>query len=129
MIIATFNVENLFERPRAMNFPTWSMGQGAIDAEFEGFGQRLQERLRGEDVLDLARADAEGQCTKSAVRGGVAIAADDRHARLRVAEFWADDMDDALMHVVNVVKTNAEFFAVLAERFDLLPRNGVGDGE
>src|SRR6188768_1097493 len=35
MIIATFNVENLFERPRAMNFPTWSMGQGAIDAAGE----------------------------------------------------------------------------------------------
>jgi len=35
MIIATFNVENLFERPRAMNFPTWRMGQGAIDAAGE----------------------------------------------------------------------------------------------
>ena len=35
MIIATFNVENLFERPCAMNFPTWTMGQGAIDAAGE----------------------------------------------------------------------------------------------
>ncbi len=35
MIIATFNVENLFERPRAMNLPTWSAGQPALDAAGE----------------------------------------------------------------------------------------------
>jgi endonuclease/exonuclease/phosphatase family metal-dependent hydrolase len=32
MIVATFNVENLFERSRAMNLPSWSAGQPAIDA-------------------------------------------------------------------------------------------------
>jgi endonuclease/exonuclease/phosphatase family metal-dependent hydrolase len=32
MRIATFNVENLFERPRAMNLPTWKEGQPALDA-------------------------------------------------------------------------------------------------
>jgi endonuclease/exonuclease/phosphatase family metal-dependent hydrolase len=35
VIIATFNVENLFERPRAMNLPTWREGQPAIDAAGE----------------------------------------------------------------------------------------------
>jgi endonuclease/exonuclease/phosphatase family metal-dependent hydrolase len=35
MIIATFNVENLFERPRAMNLPSWSAGQPALDAASE----------------------------------------------------------------------------------------------
>jgi hypothetical protein len=35
MIIATFNVENLFERPRAMNLSTWREGQPAIDAAGE----------------------------------------------------------------------------------------------
>jgi endonuclease/exonuclease/phosphatase family metal-dependent hydrolase len=30
--IATFNVENLFERPVAMNQPRWSLGQPALDA-------------------------------------------------------------------------------------------------
>jgi endonuclease/exonuclease/phosphatase family metal-dependent hydrolase len=35
VIIATFNVENLFERPRAMNFPTWTAGQPALDAAGE----------------------------------------------------------------------------------------------
>jgi endonuclease/exonuclease/phosphatase family metal-dependent hydrolase len=32
MRLATFNVENLFERPRAMNRPTWSEGQPALNA-------------------------------------------------------------------------------------------------
>lgn len=30
--IATFNVENLFSRPKAMNNPTWKEGQPALDA-------------------------------------------------------------------------------------------------
>jgi endonuclease/exonuclease/phosphatase family metal-dependent hydrolase len=31
MRLATFNIENLFERPRAMNLATWEQGQPAID--------------------------------------------------------------------------------------------------
>ena len=45
----------------------------------------LQQALRREHVLDLARADAEGQRAEGAVRRRVAVAAHDRHARLRVA--------------------------------------------
>ena len=59
-------------------------------------GLRLQQRLRGQHVLDFARADAEGQGAERAVRRRVAVAADDRHARLRVAQLGADDVDDAL---------------------------------
>ena len=35
MIIATFNVENLFERSRAMNLPSWHDGQPALNAAGE----------------------------------------------------------------------------------------------
>lgn len=35
MIIATFNVENLFERSRAMNLSSWREGQPAINAAGE----------------------------------------------------------------------------------------------
>ena len=35
MIVATFNVENLFERPKAMNEASWSKGQPALDAAGE----------------------------------------------------------------------------------------------
>jgi len=33
--IATFNVENLFSRPKALNQPTWQAGQPAVDAAGE----------------------------------------------------------------------------------------------
>ena len=33
--IATFNVENLFSRPKALNQPTWKAGQPAVDAAGE----------------------------------------------------------------------------------------------
>ena len=40
-----------------------------------------REALRGEDVAHLRRADAEGDGAERAVRGGVRVAAADRHAR------------------------------------------------
>ena len=63
-------------------------------------------------MLDFAGADAEGQCAERAVRGRVAVAADDGHARLRVAQFGADHVDDALVGVVDVVEADAELAAI-----------------
>ena len=57
----------------------------------------LHEHLRRQHVLDLARADAEGQRAEGAVGGGVAVAADDRHPGLGHAELGPDDVDDALV--------------------------------
>ena len=66
----------------------------AIDADLHRLRLVLQERLGGQHVLDFAGADAEGQRAEGAVRGGVAIAADDGHARLGIAQFGADHVDD-----------------------------------
>ena len=63
------------------------------------------EALRGQHVLDFAGADAEGQRAERAVRGSVAVAADDRLARLRDSQFRADDVHDALVAAVHVEKT------------------------
>src|SRR5690606_31416065 len=46
----------------------------------------LQQALRGEDVADLRRADAEGEGAECAVRARMRVAADDRLAGLRRAE-------------------------------------------
>ena len=89
------------------------------------FGFRLQQRLRREHVFDFARADAERQCTERAMRRSVAIAADDRHAGLRVALLGADDVHDPLPRIVNVVQRDSEFVAVVAQRIDLLLRDRV----
>ena len=72
------------------------------------FGLLLHQRLRRQHVLDLARADAEGQGAEGAVRAGVAVAADDRGAGQREAQLGADDVDDALADVVHVEQLDAE---------------------
>jgi hypothetical protein len=85
----------------------------------------LRQALRREHVLDFARADAEGERAERAVRARVAVAADDRHARLRQTELRADDVDDALLGRVDVVELDAELAAVAPERLDCSPRRGL----
>ena len=58
-----------------------------------------RQRLGREDVLDLAGADAERQGAEGAVRGGVRVAADHRHAGLGQPQLRADDVHDALLDV------------------------------
>ena len=72
----------------------------------------LRQRLRGQHVLDLARADAEGERAEGAVRRGVRVAADDRHAGLRDAELGPDHVDDALTAVPEAVVRDAELLDV-----------------
>ena len=64
----------------------------------------LEQALGRQDVLDLARADAEGQRAKGAVRRRVAVPADHRVAGLRQPELGTDDMDDPLLGRVEVVE-------------------------
>ena len=56
----------------------------------------LHQALGGEHVLDLGGADPEGERAERAVRRGVGVAADDRHARLRHAQLGTDHVDDSL---------------------------------
>ena len=69
---------------------------GDLDPERTG-ARALPEGLRGEDVLDLARPDPEGQGPEGAMRARVAVAADDRQAGERQAQLGADHVDDPLM--------------------------------
>ena len=105
----------------------YAAAQLAVDPQLHRFGQCLEQRLRGQHVLHFAGADPERQRAERAVRGGVAVAADDRHARLRVAQLRADHVDDPLVSVLEVVQADAELAAVFAQRIDLLPRDRVGD--
>jgi hypothetical protein len=72
----------------------------------------LEQALGGQHVLDFAGADAEGQRAKRAVRGGVAVAADDGHARLGQAQLRADHVHDALPGAVQPIERDAELGAV-----------------
>ena len=87
----------------------------------------MPEGLGGEDVFDLAGADAEGERAEGAMGAGMAIAADDGEAGEGEAEFGADDVDDALAAAAEVVEGDAELAAVLAHGFDLAPGHGFVD--
>ena len=78
-------------------------------------------------MLDLAGADAMSQRAKGAVRGGVRVPADHRHARQRGAVFGADHMHDALaLGQEGKVGGSAEFGNVLVERDDLFFADRIG---
>ena len=90
--------------------------------------ERLQRQgLGGEHVLDLGGADAEGQGAERPVRGGVAVAADDGHARLGEAQLRADHVHDALLGVAHRKDRDAELLAVAAQGLDLGAAHRVGD--
>ncbi len=84
--------------------------------------------MRGEDVLDLARADADGERRERAMGAGVAVAANHRHAGQRRALLRADDVHDALAMVLHAeIGLHVELAHVLVERLDLQARDGVRD--
>ena len=89
----------------------------------------LEQRLGGEDHLDLARPDAEGERPEGAVSGGVRVAADDRHARLRQAQLRPDDVDDPLAGRALAVERDPELLAVQLDLAQLVAGQLVGDGE
>ena len=104
-----------------------ALGQFAVDGDRHPLRSFLRQRLGGEHVLDLARADAERDRPERAVRGGVRVAAHDGHARHRAALLGADHVDDALARVTHREVDDAELGGVRPQRVDLLGRDRVGD--
>ena len=112
---------------RMTSFGVTPAGSVAVDVDRHPPRPRLGQRLRGQHVLDLARADAEREGAERAVGRRVAVAAHDRHARQRAALLGPDDVDDALAGVAHRVVGDAELGGVAAQRLDLLGRDLVGD--
>ena len=79
------------------------------------FGRAQRQALGREHVAHLAGADAEGHRAEGAVRGGVAVAAGDRHAGLREPELGPDHVHDALLPARRVEEADAVLGAVALE--------------
>ena len=107
---------------RMMSFAVTPRGRLPCDVDLHRFRFVLRKALRGEHVLHFARPDAECERAHRAVRGGVAIAADDRVAGLRDAELRPDHVDDALIAALHVEKIDAVLLAIARERFELRDR-------
>ena len=95
-----------------------------FDSERLGLFARSQG-LGRQDVLDLAGADAEGQCAEGSVGGGVAVSADNGESGQRDAELGADDVDDALARVIVAEERDAELLGVLIQSGELLSAEGA----
>ena len=80
-------------------------------------------------MLDLAGADAVRQRPEGAVGRGVAVAADDGHARLGQTKLRPDHVDDPLRVRAQGVERDAELAAVVGELRDLGGRHRVDDRE
>ena len=72
------------------------------------------------DIAVSARANTKSEGAECPVCARVAVAADDRHARLGEALLWADDVHDALVDVAHWVVRDAELGSVRSKRVDLL---------
>jgi hypothetical protein len=100
----------------------------AVDLDEHALGALGDQGLRGQHVLDFGGADAEGQRAEGAVGGGVAVAAHHGHAGQRRAVLRADDVDDALVGVLEgEVHQRAEVADVGVERLHLQARDRVLD--
>ena len=113
--------------PRTTSFGAHPGRQLPVDLDGHRRGPDLGERLGCEHVLDLARADAEGERAKGAVGGGVAVPADDGHPGLGQAQLGADDVHDPLVAVPHRVADDAKLLAVGREDLELLGRHRVGE--
>ena len=91
-----------------------AVGQLAVDAHPHVLRLVLDQRLGGQHMLDLGRADAVRQRAEGAMRRGMAVAADDGRAGQGEALLGPDHMDDALALVALVVIFDAEIAGVLA---------------
>jgi hypothetical protein len=80
------------------------------------------QALCGQDVLDLAGANAKGEGAEGAMGGRVAVTADHGRAGQGEALLGADDVDDALPLVAQAKVCDAELLNVLLERYALCPR-------
>ena len=68
----------------------------AVDGDAHRLRLPLPERLRRQHLGGLRHADTEGEGAERAMRRGVAVGADDRHAGLADPLLGADDVHDAL---------------------------------
>ena len=101
--------------------------QLAPDLDRHALRASLQQALRGQHMAHLAGSDTEGQRTESAVRGGVAVTADDGHARLGQSLFGCGHVHDTACRAVEVEQLDAMSLAVSAQRVDLMLRLGAGE--
>src|SRR5690606_38582353 len=99
--------------------------QLAVHLDQHAFAFLHQQGLSGQRVLDLRGTNTKGQSAHGTVRAGVGVTTNHGHARQGRALLRADNVHNALTHVVHAEFGNAEFFAVGVQGIDLQARDRV----
>ena len=76
-------------------------------------------------MLHLRRSNPECQRAKRAVRPGVAVAANNRHPRLRQPQLRTNHMHNPLIRRIHIEQPDAKFLAIRLQSPDLLGRNQI----
>src|SRR3546814_17023873 len=79
----------------------------------------LADRLGREHMFDLRGSDPERERPERAVRRGVAVAADDRHSRLRTPLLGSDNMDDPAARTAHREILDPETARIFDQCFEL----------
>ena len=88
---------NLAQNAENKVFGGHTFRQLAFDLNKHCLRLTLRETLRRQHVLDLRRTNAKSQRAECAVGAGMAVAAHNRHPRLRVTQLRTDHVHDALV--------------------------------
>src|SRR5208283_258893 len=118
---------NPSDDPEDQILGAYSDAEFAVDPNLKRLRPLLPEALRRQHVLDFAGADAERERAERAMRSSVAVAANDRHPRLREAKLRPDHMHDSLLARSDVEQLEAKFRAIPPQRFDLQLRIEIRD--
>ena len=107
-------------------FRRHTVAEPPFDIDRHGLRFVLKQRLRRQHMPDFTGADAKSERAKGAMRAGMAVPANDSHARLRQALFRPNHMHDALARVAQGVHRYAEIATVPSEDIKLLRRQRIG---
>ena len=118
---------NLGDHGKDDVFGTHARAQRALNVDGHGLERLKRQGLRGQYVLNLAGADADRHGAKSAVRGGVRVAADHGDAGHGESQLRAHHVHDALLDVAQRVQANAKLLGVGAQGFDLNAAGVIGN--
>ncbi len=99
--------------------------QLAVHLDQHAFAFLHQQGLGGQRVLNFRSADTKGQGTYRTVRAGVRVTTNHGHARQGSALLGANNVHNALTHIVHAELGNAKFFAVGVQGINLQTRDRV----
>ena len=61
------------------------------------------------------------------MRSSVTVATDDCHPGLRETKLWADDVNDPLFVIIQIVQSDTELVAIITKCVDLLAGDRIGN--